>query len=221
MFKRAFTLIELLVVISVITLLMALLMPALTRARLSARVLVVNAELSNICLGLEGYSLDNNNQYPPTRADCNPNARKHVYALPAELVTSSYLPAGQQGKIKFAAMEDEFFHGYAYKYIAVGDLYDYRGTPMGKQSFYLPDNYPQNELGLLTKYNNRQNSPVSWVVFSVGPGFNKDSLEQKTFPIKDGYPFLNKFLYTNKTNKGVISRMRLKNGTITSGMLQR
>ncbi|HOV77375.1 MAG TPA: type II secretion system protein, partial [Sedimentisphaerales bacterium] len=63
--KRAFTLIELLVVIAIITVMMGILIPVTGRARLQSKVLAVNAELRQIGLALEAYSLDHEGEYPP------------------------------------------------------------------------------------------------------------------------------------------------------------
>jgi len=92
--RRAFTLIELLVVVSVTGLLMAILLPVTGRARLQAKVLTVNAELRDIGLALEAYSLDHEGTYPPVRVDCMLGG--HFYQLPCELVESGYLPAPPQ-----------------------------------------------------------------------------------------------------------------------------
>jgi len=54
--RFGFTLIELLVVISIIALLIGLLLPALSRARRSARVSACLGNLKNISVGLENYS---------------------------------------------------------------------------------------------------------------------------------------------------------------------
>ncbi len=56
---RAFTLIELLVVIAIIALLMAIIMPSLSKARESARGIVCKSHLGNIGLGMTMFLQDN------------------------------------------------------------------------------------------------------------------------------------------------------------------
>jgi prepilin-type N-terminal cleavage/methylation domain-containing protein/prepilin-type processing-associated H-X9-DG protein len=68
---RAFTLIELLVVISIIALLMALLFPALSRARKQARAVACQANLRQWGMFLATYVNENNGRLPQARY--NPN----------------------------------------------------------------------------------------------------------------------------------------------------
>jgi len=68
--KRAFTLIELLVVISIIALLMALLFPALSRARKQARAAVCQSNLKQWGLHLATYA-GVNDGYLPDLDDSN------------------------------------------------------------------------------------------------------------------------------------------------------
>jgi len=62
--KRGFTLIELLVVISIIALLMAILMPALSRAKDQARMTTCRSNLRNYALIGRMYSDDNDFEFP-------------------------------------------------------------------------------------------------------------------------------------------------------------
>ncbi|AQQ69713.1 putative major pilin subunit [Limihaloglobus sulfuriphilus] len=64
MTKKGFTLIELLVVISIIALLMAILMPALTKVREQARTVVCASKLRQIHIGSVAYSNDNDYAFP-------------------------------------------------------------------------------------------------------------------------------------------------------------
>lgn len=210
--KHGFTLIELLVVIATISLLMVILMPALSRAREQAKVIAVNAELYGIGVALEAYAMDNNDRYPPTRADCNPWALKHTYALPQELVDQRYLPEGEVGKVRFAEIEDRYNRGCTYKYIAVGPKYDYLGAPFGNQHMYIPEGFPDYEKENLIKYYEPGISPVTWVLFSVGPKCDKQKVEQGNFQLTKGFPVSRQFWYSPKTHKGIITRMRLKKG---------
>ncbi len=59
-----FTLIELLVVISIIALLIAMLLPALTRARMAARAMLCMSNQRQISLGLFEYATDHDNYVP-------------------------------------------------------------------------------------------------------------------------------------------------------------
>jgi prepilin-type N-terminal cleavage/methylation domain-containing protein/prepilin-type processing-associated H-X9-DG protein len=66
--KNGFTLIELLVVISVIAVLMAILVPALGRAREQGRRVACAANLRNLGLALVNYIDDNDQYLPPAEA---------------------------------------------------------------------------------------------------------------------------------------------------------
>jgi prepilin-type N-terminal cleavage/methylation domain-containing protein len=65
---RAFTLVELLVVISIITLLLAIAMPAITGARRQARALIGAHNQKEITSSINLYAMDNDDLYPPSVA---------------------------------------------------------------------------------------------------------------------------------------------------------
>ncbi len=62
--RNGFTLIELLVVVAIIAVLVAILLPALSRARESARLITCGSNLHQIGLAVQQYALDWND-YPP------------------------------------------------------------------------------------------------------------------------------------------------------------
>lgn len=62
--KKAFTLIELLVVISIIALLMAILMPALSKAKMQAGEIVCQSNLHQYSLATELYTVNFSDRYP-------------------------------------------------------------------------------------------------------------------------------------------------------------
>jgi len=203
--KRAFTLIELLVVIAIVAMLLGILLPAMGRARLAAKIVTVNAELREIGMALEAYCLDNNGKFPPTRVDCMLGG--HFYQLPLELVESKYLPEPGSDTFMAAGIEDRFNRGYTYKYRSVGTLI-YNRTVTVKDGAYLwvPDGFPDNEKEEGQNYYNLQETPVSWVLYSVGPGFDLNRMKELKYPVPK------KTWYNPQTHTGVIVRMQLKNG---------
>jgi prepilin-type N-terminal cleavage/methylation domain-containing protein len=203
--KRGFTLIELLVVTAIIALLLGTLLPVIGRARLQAKVVVVNAELREIGMALEAYSFDNDSKYPPTRVDCM--LGNHFYQLPCELVESKYLPAPGEDSFMAAGIEDRFNRGYTYKYRTVGTLI-YNRTVVVKNGAYLwiPDGFPDNEQQEGRDYTDPEKSPVSWVLYSEGPRFDLDRMKELKYPVPTNT------WYNPQTRQGVIVRMRLENG---------
>lgn len=62
--KNAFTLVELLIVMGIISLLVAILMPALGRAQDQAKLVICKTNLKNLLLGCHMYAGDNNSSFP-------------------------------------------------------------------------------------------------------------------------------------------------------------
>ena len=203
--NAGFTLVELLVVISVIALLMGLLLPVLGRASLQAKIIAVNAKLRDIGLALEGYSMDNDGKFPPTRVDCM--LGNHFYQLPAELVEAGYLLKPGSDTFMATSVEDRFNKGFTYKYRAAGTLI-YNRTVTVKNGAYLwvPDGFPDNEKEQGGNYDDPASCPVSWTLYSQGPDFDLDKMKELNYPVPK------KTWYDSKTQKGIIVRVRLKNG---------
>jgi prepilin-type N-terminal cleavage/methylation domain-containing protein len=78
--KKAFTLTELLVVISVISLLMAVLMPALARARQQGKTVLCLGNLRQMMITALMYTNSNNDYFPmATITEISGSLRKNVY----------------------------------------------------------------------------------------------------------------------------------------------
>jgi len=82
--KGGFTLIELLVVIAVIALLMAILLPALSRARESAKRIVCSGQVKQVGIAVLAYASDSANRMPTYNSNVEksqPYLLNHSYAL--------------------------------------------------------------------------------------------------------------------------------------------
>jgi len=220
--KQGFTLIELLVVISIIGVLMAILIPSLSRAREQAKIVVVNAELRQISLALETYFNDNQ-KFPPTQEDCiSGKLTDHLYQLPQALVIGEYLPSMPRTEAMSTTMEDRFNRGHTYKYRSLGEVIKDRDIidKWIKAKLWIPDNFPVSSSINPNEgkwYPNEtcwhpSLSPVTWVVFSLGPDFSEQWLEEK-LGLENRYPVPKQLWYTSEQHRGFIVRMQLKNGT--------
>lgn len=212
--KKAFTLVELLVVIAIIALLMGILLPSLSRARLQAKIVAVNAELRQIGLALECYYFDNE-KYPPTREDCHTGVLEdHLYQLPKELAEGGYLPATNPKDVMATIMEDRFNRGHTYKYRAVGECIRDRDivSKWIKSRLWVPDGFPgisnaEEEKGQW--YSESRQSPVKWVLFSLGPDFDEQWIRDA---LGNRYPVPKEIWYNPQQKRGLLVRLHLKNG---------
>ncbi len=98
--RTGFTVIELLVVIAVIGLLVALLLPALAKAKSRAQRISCNSRLKQISLGFKQWALDNTNRFPMTLSTNIGGTKelisrgetfRHFEVMSNELVTAAVL----------------------------------------------------------------------------------------------------------------------------------
>lgn len=219
--KQGFTLIELLVVIAILGLLLGILLPALGKTREQAKVTVVNAELRQIGFALESYFQDNK-KFPPTQEDCiSGSLTQHLYQLPKVLVTNGYLPEKPRTEAMSTTMEDRFNSGHTYKYRSIGEVIKDRNIidKWLKAKLWIPENFPacsslNPDEGKWYPNETCQHpllSPVTWVVFSLGPDFSEQWLQDK-IGSENRYPAPKQLWYDTEQRRGFIVRMRLKDG---------
>jgi prepilin-type N-terminal cleavage/methylation domain-containing protein/prepilin-type processing-associated H-X9-DG protein len=145
--KKAFTLVELLVVISVIALLIAILMPALSAASLQARAVVCRSNLRQLVLANNGYATENDGFYVPAARDMWNNSGYERWHGVRESLDEpfdarrgplvKYLTDGKvkecPGSVEFVKADDwdvsfeQGCGGYGYNMAYVGSRFSHRG----------------------------------------------------------------------------------------------
>jgi len=202
--SSGFTLVELLVVIAIIGLLASLLLPALARAKEKAKVVKVHAELYGVGLALEMYAEDHEDQLPPVRVNCNTDLSTHWCQFPIELAQAGYLARGSKPGMA-ANMEDVFNSGHTYKYATPGPQI-LNDSPGGNYKLWVPNDFPECANTSGKYYSSRTNSPVRWVLWSLGP--RPDSAKTQ-----DSHaPLANRSWYRRAGDGGVIARMATRDG---------
>ncbi len=203
--SEAFTLVELLVVIAILALLAGLLLPVLARGKEKAKVVKVHAELFGIGMALHMYAEDHNGSVPPVRENCNSDLRDHWCQLPVELANLRYLPRGSTAG-READLEDPFDLGYTYKYAAPGPLL-LNDEPAGNYALWVPTNFPNLKSDFGKLYSKPAESPVRWVVWSLGPRPHSAKSQSSHAPMSE------LTWYKRAGGDGVIVRFATREGT--------
>jgi hypothetical protein len=164
----------------VIGVLVALMLAAVAPARERARVVAVLAELRQAGTALETYMIENGGRCPPERSHCDGESWYHSSCLPRELAEGDYLPAAHDAAVPFCRLTDRFNQPFTYKYKAPG-WGTHNDAPVAKL-VWVPDAFPRDPYdahGPGQYYDNLTwpcdaqgkvvASPVTWVVWSVGP----------------------------------------------------
>ena len=102
-------------------------------------------------------------------------------------------------------MQDVFNPEHTYKYAAAGPCI-LNDTPNGNYKLWVPDDFPRCAGSNGNYYSNLKDSPVRWVLWSLGP--HPDS--GKT--LDSQAPIANRSWYRKTGDSGVIARMATRQG---------
>jgi prepilin-type N-terminal cleavage/methylation domain-containing protein len=210
--RRGFTLVELLVVIAILMLLLALLTPSLVKAKFLANAAKAKVEMAGIGSALLTYYEDQQ-QFPPSRTYCEYGPPKKVHdwgELPVELARGGYCAAGDPGTTITVNTLDPFNAGRTYKYLHPGK--GYHNNASTYTTIWAPDNFPGGDGVHGTDYSNDKDSPVSFVLFSLGTAgdigyWNALALHE---------PLNTQVWLGGGNNYGLIVRAYMKAGTFVS-----
>ena len=170
--KRGFTLIELLVVVAIIAILASIGLSNLMKAATRSRIAQVKGELHTLSVTLSMYQNDFR-AYPPARSACSPeHIAKYDYCrLPYELTSPvEYIERFPMDPFNIADGEPPC----TYKYLAPGPGWS-NGSP-GTIALWVPELFPNEPIPAnsesrvpMVAYKRQEESPVAFVVWSVGP----------------------------------------------------
>ncbi len=204
--KHGFTLIELLVVVAIIAVLVAILLPTISKARLMARVTRAHVELRGITIALQMYQQENYDKLPPTRFSCS---MRVAYEIPLELI--EYLPRGKNKRgLDIVEMRDPFSKSECYKYRAPGPAI-INETILSEtgSSIWVQDNFPRGDCSSGRYFNDIKTSPVRYAVWSMGPVPHSPE-----FDIPGHLPVPYKYWFRTSSDAGVITHIQDQNQNI-------
>lgn len=171
--RSGFSLIELLVVVAMISIIAAVLFPVLSRAKTRAKVARAHVELKQIGGAIQMYCDDWDGRPPLAGESCQYVSINDYYELPRPL----YWYIGTK------RFYDPFNPSRTYKYLAPG--LGYINGSIGKITLYVPADYPTSEKECVP-YRSQKDSPIKWVVWSVGPSGGCDlfAFHQNLMPVR-------------------------------------
>jgi hypothetical protein len=132
-----------------------------------AKVTKAKAELANIATSLMTYHSDQQ-AFPPSRTYCEygpANKVRDWAELPRELAKGYYAPGPPNTTITVNAI-DPFNPGRTYKYLHPGK--GYHNNASTYTTIWVPDGFPHGNASSGKDYSNERDSPVSFVLFSLG-----------------------------------------------------
>ena len=185
--RRAFTLVELLVVIGIIAILVAILLPALSRARKQANTTKCAAALKQIAYAFTMYSKDNRGKYPVVKWDPLPNNYTlsdgtvinalywqdflWKYTSTSEAFVRSGTGSSYNASLRYEAVRKSIFWGCAEweGSYATGNVIT-PGTVSFSENGYAYNIYPYNAKTTAADYNAGQNYRANMSGDSVSVG---------------------------------------------------
>jgi len=134
--SRAFTLIELLVVISIISLLIAMLLPSLAASRNAAKSIVCVSQIRQVISAANAFAADSRDQLPENRIATSPNTHitwRHFlvekdYLIEGEVWTCPLAPSDPMSEIGFVDRGSECVGDIVANYAYNGHL-TWKGRP--------------------------------------------------------------------------------------------
>ncbi len=207
--RHGWTLVELLVVIAIIALLLGVMLPALSKARLAARVVKAHVDLRSIDQALVMYQQDHRGDPPPTRFSCSSGV---AFPLPLELGEGGYLQVDVPRHQEQTLLEDVFAPtpGRSYKYRAPGPAWANTNTYMPNGSWlWIPDDAPICSATEGDWYNDPDKARVRYAAWSVGPDDGADPAVEV-----NKHPLPQVAWYRGGRSLGLITHYQDNNGLI-------